>query len=93
MLDKLDRREVLAALLPAALLAGFVPESFVSQLPARLNDKGELRLQGRPGNWTVEIRARLMQPTTALSLPAGLPDEVWSFAAHNELRVVTPSGQ
>ncbi len=78
--------------LPAALLPGFVAESLVSALPARLHDDGQLRLQARPGNWTVQVRGRLMQPTTTLQLPEGLPDEVWSFAAHSDLRVVTVEG-
>ncbi len=79
--------------LPAALLPGFVAESLTSALPARLHDEGQLRLQARPGNWTVQVRARLMQPTTALQLPdGGRPDEVWSFAARSDLRVVTVDG-
>ncbi|HRK57334.1 MAG TPA: hypothetical protein PLQ67_07410, partial [Burkholderiaceae bacterium] len=78
--------------LPAALLPGFVPVSLMSALPARVQDDGVLRLQVRPGNWTVQLRGRLMAPAMALTLPPGLPDEVWSFAAHNDLRVVSVEG-
>ena len=78
--------------LPSSLLPGFVAESLTSPLPARLQDKGLLRVQARPGNWTVEIRGRLMQPAATLALPAGLSEEIWSFAAHNELRMVTAEG-
>ncbi|WP_372524418.1 hypothetical protein [Piscinibacter sp.] len=78
--------------LTAALLPGFVPESLDSPLPARLNEQGQLRLQGRPGNWSVAIRGRLMAPVNALSLPADQADEIWSFAAHNELRLVRAEG-
>lgn len=79
--------------LPHALLpGGFVPESLQSALPARLGDGGALRLQVRPGNWVVQLRGRLMAPVQALTLPAGQADEVWAFAARNELRVVTLQG-
>jgi hypothetical protein len=78
--------------LPAALLPGFVAESLESPLPARLQAQGQLRLQGRPGQWTVTIRARLMAPTNALVLPVGLADEIWSFVARNDLRLVSVEG-
>jgi hypothetical protein len=81
--------------LPAALLPGFVAESLDSPLPTRLHEAGSLRVQARPGNWTVEIRGRLMSPVNALALPADTDkaaSEIWSFAAHNELRLVTAEG-
>lgn len=78
--------------LPAALLPGFVPESLDSPLPARLQLQGQLRLQGRPGQWTVTLRGRFMSPVNALSLPAQQPDEIWSFAARNDLRLVSVEG-
>lgn len=97
--------------LPIALLDGFVPESLDSPLPARLHEHGRLRLQGRPGHWTVSITGRLMTPVNALTLPApatcpadakcapellarpaGAPEEIWSFVAHHDLRVVTVEG-
>ena len=97
--------------LPIALLEGFVPESLDSPLPARLHEHGRLRLQGRPGHWSVSITGRLMAPVNALTLPApfacpdnakcaaemisrpaGAPEEIWSFVAHHDLRVVTVEG-
>ncbi|MDH3460215.1 MAG: hypothetical protein OEM00_04425 [Burkholderiaceae bacterium] len=76
-----------------ALLPGFVPVSMRSALPARLQDDGKLELQARAGNWTVEVRGRMMSPPQALSLPtAAARDETWSVSAHNELRVISVDG-
>jgi hypothetical protein len=96
--------------LPAALLAGMVPESIESALPVRLQggnaaeakagDKGaapaggSVWVQARSGNWTVEVVSRLMSPVESLALPAATAstEEVWSFAAHNEVRLVSVEG-
>lgn len=80
--------------LPQALLPGFVAESLDSALPVRLQDSGRLVVQGRPGNWTIELRGRLMSPVQALTLPKGgaSPEEIWSFAAHNDVRLVSVEG-
>lgn len=80
--------------LPMALLPGLVAESIDSPLPVRLQDNGKLVVQGRPGNWSIELRARLMSPVQALTLPKGAAslDEIWSFAAHNDVRLVSVEG-
>jgi len=81
-----------ALTLPAALLPEFVADSVSSELPARLQEDGTLTVQARAGNWTLQVRGRLMQPTVHLALPKGLPDEWWSLLAHNDLRVITAEG-
>jgi hypothetical protein len=58
-------REVL---LGKALLAGFVPMAVRSDLPARLEADGRLRVQIRPGRWTIEIDARHPGPVPQLKL-------------------------
>ncbi|RZL01857.1 MAG: hypothetical protein EOP36_09745 [Rubrivivax sp.] len=80
--------------LPLALLPGLLAESIDSALPVRLLDNGKLVVQGRPGNWSIEVRGRLMSPVQALSLPKGAasPEEIWSFAAHNDVRLVSVEG-
>jgi hypothetical protein len=79
--------------LPAALLhKGFVPETLSSTLPARLQENGELRVQARPGNWSVEIRSHLMQAAKELSLPESNPEEIWSYLAHTDLRMLSLEG-
>ncbi len=80
--------------LPTALLEGFIAESIHSALPARL-EGNMLKLQARAGNWPIEIKGRLMAPTTELALPqAGeqTAEEVWSFASRSDLRMVTVEG-
>ncbi len=78
----------------AALLPGFVAESLASALPVRLQDDGSLKVQVRPGTWTVEVRGRHMKPLNALTLPASATggEETWSFVAHNALRTLSVEG-
>ncbi|HEY0468111.1 MAG TPA: hypothetical protein VGC79_28125, partial [Polyangiaceae bacterium] len=69
-----------------ALPPGFTPMSITSELPARIEPDTRLRVQARPGTWTIEITARSEGPVAELSRPA--PDghwrdgeEVWVFVA------------
>jgi hypothetical protein len=79
--------------LPVALLPGLVPEAIESALPARLKEGGALVVQARPGRWQISLRARLMSPVQALTLPAQAPEaEVWSFEARNDVRLVSVEG-
>lgn len=83
------------------LIGPVLPPDFLSlaldsPLPARLETDGQLRLQLRPGNWTVTLHARHRGPVDALTLPA-IPQpwpkqEIWSFQAQNDLRQVTVEG-
>ncbi len=50
-----NNREVV---LGRALPDGFVAMALDSPLPARLESDGHLRVQVRPGTWTIELRAR-----------------------------------
>jgi hypothetical protein len=80
--------------LPAALLPEFQPTALESPLPARLAEDGRLRVQVRPGNWSISVTGRRMAPATALELPkeAGESEEIWSFHAHNDVRLVSVEG-
>ncbi len=78
--------------LPAALLPGFVPETLESSLPTRLQENGELRVQVRPGNWTVEVRGHLLNAVASLTLPEVAKDEIWSVLAHTDLRMISLEG-
>ncbi|WP_018607295.1 hypothetical protein [Uliginosibacterium gangwonense] len=76
-----------------ALLPGFVPVSLNSPLPARLGPDGSLRLQARAGVHVIEVEGRRMDRVLALTLPKSAGrDEVWSWQAHRELRVVDIAG-
>lgn len=88
----LDREEWLSG----ALLPGFIPLSLESPLPARLEPDGRLRVQLRPGRWTLELTGRSGGDTTHVALPPQ-PEpwpgvEVWSFEARNHLRLVEVEG-
>lgn len=79
--------------LPLALLPGLRAMQLDSPLPARLADDGRLIVQARPGNWHIELRARLMAPVQALKLPEAAPDEeVWVVKAAPALRLIRPEG-
>ncbi|BBL71087.1 hypothetical protein [Methylogaea oryzae] len=83
-------------LLSNPLPQGLLPLAVTGELPARLEPDGALRLQLRPGHWQVDLTAR---STTALDgvnrPPAAAPwpqDEVWSFLARTDQRLVEVSG-
>lgn len=82
--------------LRGALPAGFIPLSLVSRLPARLEADGTLRVQLRPGRWTLDLAARHPSELPGLALeswPAPWPaEEVWAFDARNHLRLVEVDG-
>src|SRR5579871_1074932 len=77
------------ATIPVALLGGFIPIDLISDLPARLDPEGDLRVQVRPGRWIVQLSERSVKPAAELVLAkqAGA-EEVWSFAARPEFRAV-----
>jgi hypothetical protein len=83
-------------LLGPALPAGFVPVSLAGPLPARLEPDARLRVQVRPGTWTLVLRARRDRPEPELALPepAGPWDaeEIVAFEARPALREVELSG-
>lgn len=87
-------REVL---LGKVLPAGFVPMALDSQLPARVEPDTRLRVQARPGTWTIEVTARSEGPVSTIERPN--PDgpwrdgeEVWVFDARPNLRLVDVQG-
>ena len=87
-----DREMTLGKVLPD----GFVPMSFESPLPARIEPDSHLRVQLRPGIWTIELTARHEGPGASLSMPATntpwAAQEAWAFEAHNDLRLVSIEG-
>jgi hypothetical protein len=81
-----------------ALPDGFVPTALSGLLPARLDPDGRLRVQVRPGEWVLVLRARGVAPVAELALPPQPEDarwdasEVWSFEARPALRLVELEG-
>lgn len=88
-----EAREVV---LPKPLPAGFVPMQLEGELPARLEPDGRLRVQVRPGRFTLELRARAPGVASAVTLAeAAAPwpaQEVWSFWPVDVLRVAAVEG-
>ncbi|MGB5257168.1 MAG: hypothetical protein WBN44_07925 [Woeseiaceae bacterium] len=86
------REELFGAILPD----GFVPLSLQSELPAKLEADGNLRLQVRPGRWTVFVNARgpavldsISRQAAGSNLPA---TEIWSYQSNDQLRVTAAEG-
>ena len=75
---------------------GFVPERLESELPARFEGNGQLRVQLRPGRWTLSLHARAAQVLNRFAPLVGgenMPDvEILSFQAMPGQRVSVPSG-
>ncbi len=78
------------------LLTNTIPLKLISELPARLEPDGNLRVQLRPGRWTIDLVSRFPDQVTNLTLAdqkKPWPDaEVWVFAAQNQLRLVEVEG-
>ncbi len=86
------REELFGPLLPE----GFVPLVIESELPARLEPDGNLRVQVRPGSWNIELTARAAGVLDVITMPTpetNLSDtEIWSYRSNDMLRVTTPEG-
>ncbi|HKR77417.1 MAG TPA: hypothetical protein VJR95_12200 [Rhodanobacter sp.] len=80
-----------------ALPAGFVAIALGGDLPARLENDGRLRVQLRPGHWSLTLDARATAPLAkvALKLPAAPwpRQEVWSYRDDPALRGSRAEGQ
>lgn len=79
-----------------ALLPDFVPMEVASELPARLEPDGRLRVQVRPGKWTIRVESRHPSDVQQLALPINegpwAPEEVWVFEPVTVLRRVELGG-
>jgi hypothetical protein len=73
-----------------ALPQGFVATSLKSDLPARLENDGRMRIQLRPGDWTLTLNARANGAVQQMAMPqAAAPwpaREIWSYADDVSLR-------
>jgi hypothetical protein len=82
--------------LPQALPPGFVPTGIDGELTARLDPYNTLRVQVRPGEYSITIEARGPSPLAEVRLgtrPAPWPaQEVWSFKSEDRLRVASVEG-
>ena len=86
------REQVLAHVLPQ----GFQAMSLESELPARIDSDGQLRVQVRAGSWTITVAARAPDDLGSLKIPSlsgsAPKQEVWSYASNDRLRVAALEG-
>jgi hypothetical protein len=86
------REELFGPILPE----GFVPLTINSQLPAKLEPDGNLRVQVRPGRWTITLLSRGPEVLNSVALPTpetNLPgEEIWSYLSNDRLRVTAAEG-
>ncbi len=86
------REELFGPILPD----GFVPLNIQSQLPAKLEADGNLRLQVRPGRWIIYLTARgpgVMNAIERRTVGANMPAvEIWSYQSNDRLRVTATEG-
>ena len=84
-----EQRELV---LGPVLLDKQIPLQLDSPLPAKIEPDGRLRIQVRPGRWTINLVSRQHGNVQELSLPkidAPWPEqEIWVFAAAPQLRFV-----
>ncbi|GLQ44674.1 hypothetical protein GCM10007902_45240 [Dyella nitratireducens] len=85
-------------LLGPALPRGFVATSLDSDVPAQWEPDGRLRLQLRPGQWTVHLAARGMDTLRDVSLAAPADNvwpkqEIWSYSDDPSLRSTRVEGR
>lgn len=86
------REQSLGPVLPE----GFMATALSGELPARLENDGRLRVQLRPGQWTITLEARSVAPLArvALKLPAAPwpRQEAWSYVDDPALRSTRVEG-
>lgn len=84
-----EQRELL---LGPVLLDTQIPLQLDSPLPASIEPDGRLRVQLRPGRWTLTLLSRSPGPVNQLTLPAAMApwpaQEIWVFQAEPQLRLV-----
>ncbi len=79
--------------LPDLLPADAAVMAIDSPLPARLTGPRELAVQAIPGRWDIRVTTRLDGPVASLSVGnAPFGEEIWSFRADNDLRMVKVTG-
>jgi hypothetical protein len=87
------REQVLGPALPK----GFIATSLESDVPAQWENDGRLRLQLRPGQWTVHLSARAVDTLRAVNITSPAEpwpkQEVWSYSDNPGLRSTRVEGR
>lgn len=79
------------------LLKQKIPVSLTSNLPSILDSNGDLRIQVKPGRWSIDVTSRATKNIVRLGMNSFNKQlwpktEVWAFQSQNHLRVVKLEG-
>lgn len=84
-----QQREVV---LDGALLTGFKASAINSRLPAQIDKKGHLKIQLRPGTWTIDVASYNPQQLKSILLPtynkSWPKSEIWVLKKQAQLRLI-----
>lgn len=84
------RKEVLP---PETLLAESSPAAISGSIPLKIDEKGEIRFEAKPGVWNIEIKSVMQKiPEEGIMTSAPFGPETWTFRPHPELRNVKIEG-
>lgn len=84
------RKEVLP---PETLLAASNPAAISGSLPLKIDEKGEIKFEAKPGVWDIEIKSVMQKvPEEGIKTSAPFGPETWTFKPHPELRNVKIEG-
>jgi len=82
--------------LNSALLEGFIAVGMDSDLPVKLEADNQLKVQLRPGEWTIQVVGRAPADLQKFTMPkvsdSWPKQEVWVFVNDNNMRQVQVSG-
>jgi len=82
--------------LGSVLLDDFIATRISSDLPARLEGENQLKVQLRPGEWSIRVIGRAPSDIQQFTMPElsepWPPQEVWVFVSDNNMRQVQVSG-
>lgn len=78
------------------LLNDFLPLQLISPLPARIDNNQRLRVQVKPGRWSIDVVGRSGLPFASLRYQTPSEnwpkEEIWAFQANRALRSVQITG-
>jgi len=71
---------------------GFAAVSLESELPARVEADGSVRVQVRPGSWELTLQSRATGLPTELQPQLSAPEEIWSYRSDDRRRITVLEG-
>lgn len=71
---------------------GFVAVALESELPARVEADGSVRIQVRPGHWALTLASRATGLPAELQAQLTAPEEIWSYRSDDRRRITALEG-